>query len=366
MKLKFFKNDLQKGINIVSRAVSSGTTMPILKCILLDASSDKIILISNDMELAIETTVQGTILEKGRVALDARLFSEIVRRLPDSDVEITTDERLIANIKCEKAVYDIPGQDAYDFPYPPYIEEENILSLSQFSLKEMINQTLFSLNMNENNKLMTGELFEISNNTFRIVALDGHRIALRKMGLAGEHEDMKAVVPGKTLSEVSKILSDEMDQPVSLLFSSNQLLFEFNETKVFTRLIEGEYFHIDNMISSDYQTKITLNKKDFYGCIDRASLLIREGDNKPIVFTVEDGSIELDINTTSGSMRESLEIEKEGMDIRIGFNPKFLTEPLRVIDDEEISLFMINSKAPCFIKNDEGTYLYLILPVNIL
>ena len=366
MKLSFDKNDLLKGINIVGRAVSSGTTMPILKCILLDASTDEIILIGNDMELSIQTAVPGMVREKGRVALDARLFSEIVRKLPDSDVEINTDDRLITNIKCGKAVYNIPGQDAQDYPYPPFIEEENVLSISQLSLKEMISQTLFSININENNKLMTGELFEIRSNTFRIVALDGHRIALRKMELSGEYPDLKAVVPGKTLSEVSKILSDELDQPVTMCFSSNMLLFEFDETKVFTRLIEGEYFHIDNMISSDYQTKIVLNKKDFYECIDRASLLIREGDNKPIVFTVEDGTIELDINTTSGSMNESLEIEKEGMDIRIGFNPKFLTEPLRAIDDEMITLYMINSKAPCFIKNDEGTYLYLILPVNIL
>ena len=366
MKLSFYKNDLLKGINIVNKAVSSGTTMPILKCLLLDASGDEIVLIGNDMELSIETIVPGTISERGRIALDARLFSEIVRKLPDETVEITVDERLIANIQCGKAVYNIPGQDAADYPYPPIIEEENVLSVSQLSLKEMINQTLFSINMNENNKLMTGELFEIRNNTFRIVALDGHRIALRKMELAGEYADLKAVVPGKTLSEVSKILSDEMDQPVSMCFSSNQLMFEFDETKVFTRLIEGEYFHIDTMIAGDYQTKVVLNKKDFYDCIDRASLLIREGDNKPIVFTVEDGQIALDINTTSGSMNESLEIEKEGMDIKIGFNPKFLTEPLRVIDDEMITLYMINSKAPCFIKNDEGTYLYLILPVNIL
>ena len=366
MKLSFSKNDLLKGINIVNKAVSSQTTLPILKCILLDASSDRIILIANDMEMAIETVVSGTILEKGKIALDARLFSEIIKKLPDEIVEINVNERLIANIRCAKAVYDIPGQDASDYPYPPVIDKENTVSISQFSLKEMIGQTIFSLNMSENNKLMTGELFEIKNNVLRIVALDGHRIALRKIELAGNYEDRKVVVPGKTLMEVSRILNDDIDDPVAVSFSDNQLMFEFDETKVFTRLIEGEYFHIDNMISSDYQTRIVLNKKEFYDCIDRASLLIREGDNKPIIFTVADGTIELDINTTSGSMSESLEIEKEGNDIKIGFNPKFLTEPLRVIDDEMITLYMINSKAPCFIRNDSGSYLYLILPVNIL
>ncbi len=366
MKLSFEKNELLKGINIVNKAVSSNTTLPILKCILLDASSDEIRLIGNDMEMAIETVVAGNLYERGRVALDARLFTEIIRKLPDSEVFIDTDERLITGIRCEKAFFNIPGQEALDFPYPPEVERDSALTLSQFSLKEMISQTLFSLNMNENNKLMTGELFEIRDNVLRVVALDGHRIALRKTELAVDYEERRVVVPGKTLGEISKILSDELEDTVTIYFSHNQMMFEFNETCVYTRLIEGEYFHIDNMIRGDYQTKIVLNKKDFYGCIERAGLLIREGDNKPIVFTVEDGAIQLDINTNFGSMSESLEIEKEGNDIRIGFNPKFLTEPLRVIDDEMITLYMINSKAPCFIKNESESYLYLILPVNIL
>ena len=366
MKLSFDKGDLLKGINIVNKAVSANTTLPILKCILLDASSNEIRLISNDMEMAVETVVNGNIYEQGKVALDARLFTEIIRKLPDSEINIDTDDRLITGIRCGNAFFNIPGQDPVEFPYPPEVERDNTLSVSQLSLKEMINQTIFSLNMNENNKLMTGELFEIKDGFFKVVALDGHRIAIRKMELAGSYEEKKVVVPGKALSEVSKLLSDELEESVTMFFSNNQLMFEFDETCVYTRRIDGEYFHIDNMIRGDYQTKITLNKKDFYGCIERAGLLIREGDNKPIVFTVEDGAIQLDINTNFGSMSESLDIEKEGNDIRIGFNPKFLTEPLRVIDDEMIDLYMINSKAPCFIKNESESYLYLILPVNIL
>ncbi len=365
MKLFFQRSDLLKSINIVSKAVSGSTTLPILKCVLIDASSDEIRLFSNDMEMAIETRADGTIQERGKVAIDARIFFEIVRKLPEGRVTVSVDENLLTTIRCEKALFQIPGRDAEDFPYPSVGSGEFSVSISQFTLKEMINQTLFSLNMSDNNKLMTGELFEIKENTLRIVALDGHRIALRKTELEGDYPNIKVVVPGKTLSEISKILSDDLQAPVMVHFLENQLLFEFDETKVFSRLIDGEYFHIDRMISNDYLTKVTVNKKDLSDCIERASLLIREREAKPIVFDIEENTMGLSIQTAIGSMQEKVDVEQTGDDIRIGFNPRFLIEPLRVIDAEIIDLYLINSKAPCCIRDENDTYLYLILPVNI-
>ncbi len=366
MKLSILKNDLIKGINIVQKAVSSKTTLPILKCILIDASEDEIFLFANDMEIAITTKVEGNILEKGKIALDSRIFSEIARRLPDGDITIETNERLNATIKCGKSVFSIPGQDAEEFPSAPEVEKEIHLGMSQFVLKEMIRQTIFSLDMNENNKLMTGELFEIKNNVLRLVALDGHRIAIRKISLARNYEDKKVIVPGKTLNEVSKILSDNLEDQVKIYFSLNHILFEFDETCVYSRLIDGEYFHIDNMLGGEAQSIVNLQKKDFYSCLERADLLIKEGDNKPIILSISDNVMDMKITTTMGSMEEDMEVEKKGNDIRIGFNPKFLMDALKVIDDENITLYMINQKAPCFIKNEEDTYLYLILPVNII
>jgi DNA polymerase-3 subunit beta len=185
------------------------------------------------------------------------------------------------------------------------------------------------------------------------------------MSLKKDYSDRKVVVPGKTLSEVSKILSGEVDDQVSIYFTKNHILFEFDQTMVVSRLIEGEYFRIDQMLSSDYETKLKINKKEFLDCIDRATLLVREVDKKPIIINITDDDMELRIDSAMGSMNEEIDIEKEGKDIMIGFNPKFLIDALRVIDDETVTIYLVNPKAPCFIRDDEENYTYLILPVNI-
>lgn len=364
MKLICSKASLLKGVSIVSKAVPSRTTMPILNCILIDASANEIKLTANDMELGIETVIEGEIVERGIIALDAKFFSEIVRKLPDNDVVIESDDTFQTTITCEKAKFNIVGKSGEDFSYLPYIEKNESISISQFTLKDLVRQTIFSIADNDTNKLMTGELFEINENRLRVVSLDGHRISIRNIELKENYSPLKVVVPGKTLQEISKILTGEAEDMVDIFFADNHILFEFDETKVVSRLIEGEYFHIDQMLSSDYDTKVKINKREFLNCIDRATLLIREGDKKPIILNIQDGSLQLKINSFVGSMNEEIEIEKEGKDLLIGFNPKFFIDALRVIDDEEVTLYMVNPKAPCFIKDDAGTYVYLILPVN--
>ena len=364
MKLICSKASLLKGVSIVSKAVPSRTTMPILNCILIDASANEIKLTANDMELGIETVIEGEIVERGIIALDAKFFSEIVRKLPDNDVVIESDDTFQTTITCEKAKFNIVGKSGEDFSYLPYIEKNESISISQFTLKEVVRQTIFSIADNDTNRLMTGELFEINENRLRVVSLDGHRISIRNIELKESYSPLKVVVPGKTLQEISKILTGEAEDMVDIFFADNHILFEFDETKVVSRLIEGEYFHIDQMLSSDYDTKVKINKREFLNCIDRATLLIREGDKKPIILNIQDGSLQLKINSFVGSMNEEIEIEKEGKDLLIGFNPKFFIDALRVIDDEEVTLYMVNPKAPCFIKDDAGTYVYLILPVN--
>ena len=365
MKIICSKNSLLKSVNISLKAVPSKTTMPILECILIDATTNQIKFTTNDMELGIETIVEGRIEEKGMIALDARIFYEIIRRLPENDVFIRTDEKLTAYITCEKAKFNIPGKSGEDFAYLPVIEREECLTISQYTLKEMIRQTIFSIAVNENNKLMTGELFEIKNNCLKIVSLDGHRISIRKMELKRNYQDKKIVVPGKTLNEISKILSGEVDDQVSIFFTKNHILFEFDQTMVVSRLIEGDYFRIDQMLSSDYETKLTINKKEFLDCIDRATLLVRENEKRPIIVHITDDKMELKIDSSMGSMNEDIDISKDGKDILIGFNPKFLIDALKVIDDELITIYLVNPKAPCFIRNEEETYTYLILPINI-
>ena len=174
----------------------------------------------------------------------------------------------------------------------------------------------------------------------------------------------KVVVPGKTLMEVSKILSGEVDSEVKISFTNNHIVFEFDNTVVVSRLIEGEYFRIDQMLSSDYETKVKINKRELLNCIDRATLLVKEGDKKPIIINILDDVMELKIKSQIGTMDEEIMISKEGKDLLIGFNPKFLIDALRVIDDEEVTLYLMNPKAPCFIRDDKEMYVYLVLPVN--
>lgn len=364
MKIVCKKSNLLNGVQIVSKAVPSKTTMSILECILVDTRNGEIKLTANDMELGIETKIDGKIINKGMIALDAKIFLEIVRKLPDSEITIETDDSYKTTITCEKAKFNIIGKSGEDFSYLPDIERNDSVMISQFTLKEVIRQTIFSIADNDNNKLMTGELFEINDDTLKVVSLDGHRISIRKIALKNSYENKKVVVPGKTLNEVSKILPGDMDKDVSIFFTDKHILFEFDDTVVVSRLIEGEYFKIDQMLSSDYETKVKINKKELLDCIDRATLLVKEGDKKPVIINITDTFMELKMNSTVGSMDEEIDIEKEGKNLMIGFNPKFLIDALRVIEDEEVDLYMVNPKAPCFIRNSEESYIYLILPVN--
>lgn len=365
MKIICSKSNLLKGVNIVAKAVPSKTTMAILECILIDATTGSIKLTANDMELGIETRIEGDVLEKGLIALDAKIFSEIVRKLPDNDVVIETDSNLQTTITCEKAKFHICGKSGEDFSYLPYVERNDSIEVSQFTLKEIIRQTIFSIADNENNKLMTGELFEVVDQMLKVVSLDGHRISIRKVELKEDYPAKKVIVPGKTLIEISKILSGDTESMVNIFFTSNHVVFEFDQTTVVSRLIEGEYFRINQMLSSDYETKIKINKRELQDCIERASLFVKDSDKKPIVIHIGDSSLELKINSAIGSMNEDIDIDKEGKDLLIGFNPKFILDALRVIDDETVTIYLVNPKAPCFIRDDENKYTYLILPVNI-
>ena len=366
MKITASKSELIKSINIVLRAVPSKTTMNILNCILIDASVDEIRLTANDMELGIETIVQGTILQRGIICLDAKLLSEIVRKLPDAEVVIETDDNYQTLITSENSVFHIVGKDPSEFPHLPLIEKEDPVVLSQFQLREIIRQTIFSIALNDSNRILTGEYLEIRENELRIVGLDGHRIAIRQLTLDKSYHEHKVIIPGKTLSELMKILTGEQDDLVSLYFTRNEILFEMDGTIVISRLIEGNYFRIDQMLSNDYETTVVLKKTDFMNSVDRAMLFTSEAEKRPLVLSVESNNINMKINSQLGSMSDTLEIEKEGKDLKIGFNPKFILDALRVIDDEKITVYFLNAKAPCFIKDEEQSYIYMVLPVNFV
>ena len=364
MKLIFKKNDLIEGINIVMKAVSTKSSMNILECILIDATEGIIKFTANDMELGIETTVEGEIKEAGKVAIEARIFSEIVRKLPDSEITFELEDDSKALITCENSKFNILTKEAEDFSPLPKVEKNNKITISQLSLKNIIDQTIFAINDAEKNKVLTGELFEIKGNKLKVVALDKFRIAIRNIELKEEYDLGKVIIPGKSLNEISKILNGGLEDDVMIYFTSNHIMFDMGNTVVVSRLIEDtNFFDTDKMISSDYKTKIEINKREFMDCIDRATLLIKEGESKPVFLTIKDGVLDLSINTFIGTMDEKIDIDKEGEDLMISFNPKFLLDILKVLDDETITLYMTNSKAPCFIRNENNSYIYIVLPV---
>lgn len=368
MKLKFRQEDLLNALGIVSKAIPSKTTNPILECILFNADEKEIKLTANDMELGIETTVEGEIEEKGKVALDAKLICDIVRKLEGGEepVVIESAEDFTTTISCSQSVFNIQGRDGEEFAYLPQIEKDNYICLSQFTLREVIRQTIISVAFNDTNKMMSGEYIEVNGSNAKFVTLDGHRISIRNVEMKEKYGSAKVIVPGKTLTEISKIVSGDNDKDVLIYFSKNQILFEFEKTIVISRLIEGEYFRIDHMLTDEYETKVTVNKQKFLNSIDRSMILIRENDHKPIILDIADSSMKLKVKSSYGSMDAEIECEHEGKNLMIAFNPKFLIDALRVIDDEKVDIYMTNAKAPCFIRDANQSYVYLILPVNFI
>lgn len=366
MRLTATKTLLNNAIGIVIRAVPAHTTMPVLQCVLLEAHAGELFLTASDMDQVIMTHIPAMIEEEGIIAADAKMFSEIIRKAPSDTVTMETDDHYGIRIKSGRAKFAIGGRSGEEFPELPQIERDEAVTLSQFTLKSLINETIFSIAVNENNKIMTGELFEIRGGILRVVALDGHRIAIRRVALKERYDDRKVIVPGKTLTDTSRILTGEMDDTVNLYFTKNHILFELPDTLVISRLIDGDYFNIDQMISNDYETKVVVNRNELMGCVDRAALFVREGDRKPIIFEIEDGTMRLSIDSPLGSMDDELEIVKEGRSMAIGFNPRFMMDVLKAVTDEEITMYLINPKAPCFIRDESQSYTYLVLPVNFV
>jgi DNA polymerase-3 subunit beta len=212
---------------------------------------------------------------------------------------------------------------------------------------------------------MSGELFEIKDDKFTVVALDGHRISIRNVDLKVNSGSIKAIVPGKALVEISKIVTGGIEDMVNIYFTENNILFEFGETKVLSRLIEGEYFKIVQMMSVDHKIKVMVNRQELISAVDRSTLLIKESEKKPVVMNIRDDSMFIRVDSMLGNLNEEMEVEKSGPDIIIGLNPRFILDILRNIDDETVCLYMNDGKSPCMIKNDNEDFIYILMPINI-
>ena len=366
MIIKCKKEELVAGLNIVSKAVSNKTTYPILQCVLIEAAQGKIKFTSNNTDLGIETYIEGTVIKDGTSAIEAKLFMDIVRKLPDDDITVDTEDEIRAVITCQKTKYTIAYKSGNDFVNIPTLNTDKHIEISEFTLREIIRQTIFSISDNENNPIMTGEYFEVNGDKLTVVSIDGKRISVRNVELADTNQDVSVIIPGKSLLELIKIINGGVDDKVNIYFENNYVMFEFGKTKVISRLIEGEYYKISRFMSIDHSMIVNVDKKELIDAIDRTTLLIQETDKKPIIVSVkDDDNMYLRVDTNMGSFNENIEVDKEGGEIVIGFNPKFLLDALRVIDEDRVSIYMSDSKNPCIIKDDQESFTYVILPINI-
>ena len=365
MRFTATKSDLLTGINTAIKAVPSTTTMPILRCFLLEADRNGITMSSNDMELAIQTHVPADVTEGGTIAIDAKMLSDIVRKLPSSDVSVTTDENLSVTIKSGKAKFQIGGMSGKDFTGLPDVKAALNVSIPQNEFRRLIQSTIFSVGQNESHKAMTGERIEIKDGYMRVTALDGHRIAISRCRIDSSAGPVTAIVPSKTLNDIIRIIGNDNDE-LEISIAQNHIMFRFAETTVTSRLIDGDFYNTDQMIPKESSIELTVNRSYMIECVERAGLFIRENDKKPVILNITDDSMNISVTTPLGSMDETVDVSKTGDDICIGFNPRFVADALKAVPDDEVTLYMNGQKQPCIICDAEQTYLYMILPVNFV
>ena len=371
MKIIFEKDKMIKALNSVTKAVATKTTMPILEGILIQTNNDNIKLTCYDKELGIEYIIkENNVLEQGSIVVNAIMFSEIIRKLPDTNITISINDNNLLVIECEGSVYKLATMNPDDFPQLPEINVENSIELEQNTIKDMIRKTIFAISTEENRPVFTGCLFEVKNNKLNVVAVDGFRLAWKSKVLNTKTNDFEAVIPGRTLQEINKILADSFDL-IKLGISKNQALFEIENCKIVTRLLDGEFLKYSEVIPKKWETRVRVNKNLISNCFERISLISSSSMEKekkyPVKLNVEVGKIKISCTNQTGDAKEEIFTTTEGQDLEAGFNPKFFLDVFRNIDDEEVYINFGTSISPSVIKSieDDGDYQYMILPVRL-
>jgi DNA polymerase-3 subunit beta len=384
MKFVCRQSDLTKALSVVSRAVTSRTTIPILKGILLTAEKeDSISLTASDLDISIETRIKASVSEKGAVVLPSKLFGDIVRKLPQGDVSFGENENGSVDIKCLKTDFKIMGIPAEEFPkiYGDMTGER--ISLEKNKLRDMIRKTCFAAGTDETRGIITGVLVELKKGRIHMVALDGFRMAVVREETKNEDEK-SIIIPAGIMSEVGRIMGEtenakpaedgenageetgEGEDFFEILLDDKKALFDLKNTVVVSRLMEGSFVKYEDILPKEFKTSLILNKEELKEAVDRASVLIREGKNNFIRVELSDGRMILTSRNEEGSFRDEVATEQDGENLEIGFNARFIADALRAVPDDEIRMRFNTSVTPCLIGPTEGNaYAYLVLPVRI-
>lgn len=366
MKIQSDKSNLAYGVQMVQRAVSTKNTMPILEGILLEAQNNQITFKATNLELGIICSVSAQVLEPGSIVLPAKYFGELVKRLPDISIIIETNANHSATITYGESTITISGYDSEEFPVLPEITNKQTINLPADLFKNMVKQVSIAISKDEARPIFNGILTEISNNGLKLVATDTHRLAYRSNTFKTKLQ-LKEIIPGKTLVEVSKLL--DPNNPVSICFDQNQVLFQTTNVSIISRIIEGQFPDYTQVIPSSYSTNIRLETRAFLNSLERASLLVRDSaQDKANVIKISTSGNYLIINSNApdvGKIHEKIPAHIEGEEIKISFNSRYLIDALKVIEDEEVYLQLTGSLSPGVIKPvSQDNYLYLILPIR--
>lgn len=365
MQFLIEKNLLQDAISDVQKAITGKSTMPILQGIYMEAKEGVLTLIGSDIEVSIEKKIYTDIIKEGSIVLDSRLFGDIIRKLPNDNIEITKTLDNEIEIKCKKSNVQLIHMRSEEYPSLPNIEEDIVLSISQKTLRNMIKSTIFAIAQDDTRPILTGVLLEIKDNSLNMVALDGFRVAFRSEQIQ-ETNRKQAVIPGKTLNEISKILKDSDDE-VQITFTQNHILFNFGNTKVISRLLEGDFIKYDSIIPKEHNLKITAKRDEILGCIERASLMAKDGNTNLVKLDIQDDILVITSNSQLGKAREEMQINMQGDSLKIAFNSKYLIDVFKIMEEDEITMEFTSPVTPCVIKNLEiDNCTYLLLPVRVV
>lgn len=364
MKIICNQKILANKISVAQKAINGKTTVDLLKGILLSAKNDKLKLTGYDLEIGIETYTQAEIIEEGEIVVNSRLFGDIIRKLPDSFVEIETDSENNIYINCLNSKFKIKGDSSTEYPRLPEVNKDELYNIPQDLLKNMIKQTVFAISQDQTKPILMGELLEIIDGEVSLVAIDGYRLAVRTVQVNNVLNNAKVIIPGKALIDLNSLLSNE--ENIQLGFDYKNAIFIIEDTKIITRLLEGDFIDYKKLLPREYNSKIKLNTRELLNSIERASLLSQSEKNNLIKLSIRDNSMAITSNTDKGNVYEEVKLDLEGDYLDIAFNSRYFIEGLKNIESEEIYIEFTTNINPCIIKPaDEVQYTYLLLPVRI-
>ncbi len=372
MKIKVNQNDLNKSINIVQKAVSSRTPLPILSGILIEAKDNMLILTATDLELGIKTYSPCEVEEEGSIVVHAKLIGDFVRKLPsNSYVHIETTENNNMEIKCLNSEINILGNSSEEYPNDTFSNEGNSLKIKTNKLRSLIKYTYFATAQDNIKPIFTGCLIEIKNNICTFVALDGYRMAVKKDKIDYDGE-VSVIVPSKTLVEILRIIEEDTEN-LEIIVSESHVSFKLDNTIIISNLLEGKFIDYEGIIKDNYVTVASVETSDIRDSIERASLLAKDDKNNLVILDIKENNMQINSASEFGNVEENVPIDKNGEDIKIGFNSKYLLDFLKVIESERVSLNLIGKNNPCFMNEineekegqEEKDFIYMVLPVRI-